>query len=214
MKYHWILEQGSLAWHELRWGKVGGSSAKQLFTKTDTLLHQLVWENIEPYQQEEGYVSDAMLRGLELEPAAVAAVEEKTGVKFDRCGWIQSDIDLIGISPDAVNKAGTVGLEIKCLGGKNHTSVLLNSEIPSDYIHQCLHYFTVIETLQELIFACYRPESPRVLWTKTLTPDDQINLGTASRPKMVTVKEAVKQARELAVNLDAEVKIKVQQLTF
>ena len=35
---HKEIKQGSIEWHELRWGKIGGTLSSGLFVKSDTLL--------------------------------------------------------------------------------------------------------------------------------------------------------------------------------
>ena len=214
MTPYWEIEQGSLEWFLLRWGKVGGSSAKGLFVNSKTLLYQLLAEQTEIYVEEESFSSFQMLRGLELEPEAIKRVTELTGIEFTPCGWIQSDIDIIGISPDGVTKDLTKAVEVKCLSGKKHIEYILEGILPLEYTHQCLHYFTVIDTLDELIFSCYRPESPKSSFIISLTPESEINLGTNAKPKMVSISDAVGMSREKSIKLDVEVKESLNKLTF
>ena len=38
------IEQRTESWHEFRWGKVGGTRAKGLFVKSDTLMLDVLSE--------------------------------------------------------------------------------------------------------------------------------------------------------------------------
>jgi hypothetical protein len=65
------IEQGTSEWHETRYRKVGGSTAKGLFVKSDTLKIELLGQFFESFNYVEGYISDDMARGNLLEPFAV-----------------------------------------------------------------------------------------------------------------------------------------------
>jgi hypothetical protein len=194
MEFYFDLEQGSYEWHEMRYAKIGGTSAKGLFVKSDNLKLQILSELTEDYQLEDIYVSDAMLRGKELEPEARNELSEITGVQFLECGWIQSDYKFIGISPDGISPDKKIQCELKCPEAKKHISTLLSKEIPLDNIHQCIHAFTVNKDLEEFYFMSYRPESIKSSFIKKLTRESEINIGTEARPKLVTISQAVSEA--------------------
>ena len=50
--YHFNIEQHSAEWFEIRHGKIGGTRAKELFVKTDTLFYKLLAEIIEPFDED------------------------------------------------------------------------------------------------------------------------------------------------------------------
>ena len=201
------LIQGTPEWFMIKWGKVGGSSSKGLFVPSDTLLIQLLAEHTEPFEMDEdNYVSGDMQRGIELEPLARIELGKYAGVTFLESGWLQSEVNpLLGISPDGITEDETVTCETKCPGAKKHIATVYSKEIPSDNIHQCLHYFTVNPKLQKHYFASFRPESKYPLWPKCLTRDSLIDLGTKAKPnvKMIGnwVDIALKNADELRDNL-------------
>lgn len=214
MKVHYEIEQGSEQWHAIRYGKIGGTSAKGLFIDSDTLLYDLIACRLEPFKLEPpGYVNDAMLRGNELEPFARMEMSRKVGIKIIQAGWIQSDISILGISPDGVSEDETIQFEYKCPGRAVHVATLLANDIPQTNIHQCLHAFTVNEKLKELHFGSFRPECKIRLFHKVLTPESTINLGTKAKPVLNTVAHFANFARETAKGLDEQINKGIEQLT-
>jgi len=207
MIVHWDLVQGSEAWHRMKWGKIGGSSSKGLFVLSDTLLYQLLAESTEEFEMsEDDYISGDMQRGIELEPMHRTEIEKYTGYKFLVPGWLQSEsVPLLGISVDGITEDLTVSWEGKAPSNKKHIATVYNKEIPTDNIHQCLHYFTVNSKLEKHYFSTFRPENSHPLWVKCITRDSLIDLGTKSKPVVKKVSEWVEiakfNAKELTDNL-------------
>lgn len=196
------IQQKSEQWFDMKWGKIGGTLSKGLFIKSDTLLIDILSQRCETYvHTEEGFQSDAMRRGNDLEPLARGYLAEYLGVEFKESGWLQSeDNELIGMSPDGITSDYTEQCEIKCLGTKKHYEILINDDIPLEYIHQCLHAFTVNPLLKKMHFLAYRPEAPKP-FIKTLSLDSEINLGTKAKPKLMTIIEASVTSLQLADEL-------------
>lgn len=213
--YYHIL-QGAEEWHAIRHGKISGTSAKGLFTKTDTLLIELVSELAEEFEPEyDVFISKEMNRGHDLEPAAREALEKYTGIKFNQCGWMQStENELVGISPDGISDDETVVCEIKCPGAAKHVRTCLEGGIPSDHIHQCVMYFVVQPKLERLVFASYRPECVKPLCVYELTIEHLINLGTSAKPRMVSVRDAVSEACSEINRVTQLAKAALEQLAF
>ena len=215
MKALFDLEQGSVDWHITRRGKVGGSSSKGLFVKSDTLLLEIVYEQTEPYDEfEETYVSAEMIRGIEMESEARNKLKEYTGICFIECGWIQSDIDLLGISPDGITEDLKHACEIKCPGGKKQVETAINNQIPLDNLHQCIHYFTVNDILETLTFLSYRPESIKPMVVITLNRETLVNIGTNARPVFKTIRDVVEIAKTEALKIESKVKLTIERLQF
>lgn len=188
--YHFNIEQNSIEWNEIRHAKIGGTRAKELFVKSDTLFYKLLAEAIEPFDEdfEEGYQSEAMERGNEFEPQARLELQKYTGIEFLECGWIQSENELMGISPDGITADLTIQCEIKCPGAIAHLKMCVSDAIPIEYINQCVHAFTVNEKLETLYFVSYRPECElKPLFVKILTRDSLVNNGTIAKPKMESI---------------------------
>lgn len=216
MKAYFDIIQGTSEWHEIRYGKIGGSSSKGLFVKSDTLLNELVSTKLESFQlNDDDYMSDSMLRGHELEPLARQSLEEYTGIKFITCGWWQSEEnELLGISPDGFNQNLTIACEIKCPGAKAHTEILRTQEIPLEYIHQCCHYFTVNPKLKELFFMSFRPESSKRIFVKQLRKESEVNIGTKAKPIIKSILEVVEMAKSEANKLNELINQEVEKILF
>lgn len=156
------IEQNTSEWHQIKWGRIGGTLSKGLFVDSDTLFIDILSQHIEPYNddEEEGFQSSAMIRGKELEPRAIDYIEQYTGVKFNSTGWLQSEENrLIGISPDGISECEQYGVEAKCLSRKEHTSILIENKTPKEKIPQIVHYFTVNPKFKKVWFIAFRPES-------------------------------------------------------
>ena len=205
MTPYFQLEQGSDEWHKIRYGRIGGTLSKGLMVDSDTLKIELLSQRLEPYFPDEEYLSDAMLRGMENEPRARMLCSEKYGIELLQCGWIQSDNELLGISPDGITADLKIACEIKSPEPKQHTETLLYQDIPNKNIHQCLHYFTVNPNLEKLIFMSYRPESKVPEFYKEITQFSNVNLGTAKTKNIKPVWEWVAIMQANAEKLNKEI---------
>jgi len=215
MKIYHNLEQGSLEWHELRHGKIGGTRSKQLFVKSDTLLIELLAELTEPYDEdEESYKSDAMENGQLLEPQARIELTKYCGVEFLEVGWIQSDNELLGVSPDGISKCATIGCEIKCPEAKEHIRTCLSNEIPLKHINQCVHNFAVNPKLEKFYFCSYRPESVKQLFVSKLTRESLVNIGTEAKPVFKTISEVVTEIYRHTEALQQKINESINKLKF
>lgn len=206
--------QGTPEWFELRWGKITGTASKGLFVKSDTLLIDLIAQNTEDWEMEDTYASADMVRGTELEVYAREAISDELFISFKEVGFLQNaSIPILCISPDGLSEDDTIGLEIKCPKAKKHTETILANDIPSDNIHQVLHYFTVNPKLETMYFVSYRPESKvKQLWYKSLTRDSLIDLGTKAKPNIKKVSEWVEIATIEAGKINHELNMALLKL--
>ena len=215
--YHFNIEQHSCEWFEIRHGKIGGTRAKELFVKSDTLFYKLLAETIEPFDEdaEESYQSEAMERGNFLEPQARIELQKYTGLEFIECGWIQSDNELMGISPDGITADLTVQCEVKCPQAIAHLKMCVSDAIPLEYINQCVHAFTVNDKLEKLYFVSYRPECTiKPLFVKALTRDSLVNNGTIAKPVMVEISHLVTVSYVESEFLQEQIKETINKLNF
>lgn len=214
MKIYSNIIQGSPEWHEIKYQKVGGSTSKGLFVNSDTLMLEILAEKTEPFQLEaDCYISKDMQRGIDLEPNHRIEMEKYIGVKLIQPGWIQSlSIPLLGISPDGISEDFTISWEGKCPGAKRHIETAWSKQIPSDNIHQCLHYFTVNPKLVKHYFSSFRPESDYPLIPFEMTRDTPIDLGTRAKPNIKKVQEWVLIAHGAALELEANLEIALNNL--
>lgn len=212
------IEQRTDEWLELKNGIIGGTLSKGLFKDTDTLFLQLAAEQIEgfDYSEEDSYLSADMQRGVDLEPEAKEKLIEYTKIQFIDCGFLQSEsIPILGISPDGITKDLRFSCEIKCPGKKRHLETVISNDIPLDNVFQCIHYFTVNSKLEKHYFMSYRPENKlRPIFVKELTPESFVNIGTASKPKMVTIREAVTMARNEGKKIQDQINNTIESLKF
>jgi len=152
------IEQGSYEWFQLRCGKVTGSTIKDVFKADNlSLMDQLIAEQLTDRWEDDGYVSDAMQRGIDLEPLALQHYEELNGVELIRGGFIQSEkFPMLGYSPDArVGKVG--GVEVKCPSSKKHIQYLRQGKLPNDYKWQVLSSFIINPDCQWYDFMSFDP---------------------------------------------------------
>jgi hypothetical protein len=236
MEIRYDIVQRTAEWHQIKWGKIGGTLSDGLFKNTDTLLIKLLAEHCEEFEMDEdGYYSADMMRGIELEPQAKAQLEIYTGLTFLDAGWIQSSENpLLGISPDGITKDETVMCEIKCPARVKHTRTILEDRIPDDHLEQLIHAFTVNPKLEKLYFCSFRPESIKPLfvkelnrmslvdlgWTKTIEIEQRGVKGQLIKPKIKkvadirSVREWVEIAKTEALRLELLIKEKIEELKF
>lgn len=207
------FEQKSLEWHEMKWGKIGGSASAGLIKPTDTLFVDILSQQIEEFEPENEWSNDAVERGNELEPFAREYLESYFGVIFEVPAWLQCEKNrLLGISPDGLTKDNRFACEIKCFGRKKHYEILIKNEIPYENVPQLVHYFTVNPELESLYFICFRPEAPKH-FIKELTRDTLVNIGTNAKPVMKSISEAVEIAKTNATELLNRIDSEIQKLS-
>jgi hypothetical protein len=235
MKAHYDLIQGTSAWFELKYGRIGGSRAQSTFVDSDTLIYKLAAERSESYAWEDGYTSDAMLRGQDLEPVAIDRLSEYTGHTFIPCGWIDSDIENVGISPDGISPCETIMCEVKCPDGNKHIETCFSGKVPQDNIRQVLHYFVCNPKLETMYFVSFRPESLiKPLFVVELKRDSLIDVGlkktievevigkkgvpikpkTQSIPDLRTVNEWVALAKANLIAINERVDAVIEKIQF
>lgn len=212
------IQQHTAEWLEVRYGKIGGTLASGLFVKSDNLLDEILAAKCEDFDldAEDDFQSKDMQRGIELEPEARERLSQYTGIAFKECGWLQSEEnELLGVSPDGINENETICCEIKCPGAKKHLQTIKANDIPLDNIDQCLNYFTVNPKLEKLYFCSFRPENKyKSLFVKELTRKSIINIGTAAKPVLKPISEAVEQSKKTADEILIKVKSTLETLSF
>lgn len=230
------IEQNTPEWHQIKWGKIGGTLSKGLFVDSDTLFIDILSQHIEEYNDddEEGYQSASMIRGKELEPRAIEYAEKYTGIKFNSTGWLQSEENrLLGISPDGISDCEEYGVESKCLSRKEHTAILVENKTPKEKISQIVHYFTVNPKFKKVFFIAFRPESMKPFieeftresvvdmgWKKKIEIEVIGAKGTPIKPKTETVidwrtiDEWTKISIRKADELDVKIKETINKLSF
>lgn len=215
------IEQGSLEWHEIRWGKIGGTASKNLlpnkkgiYDANNTLFTDILSQRMEEFEPSESFENESMQRGHELEPFAREYISNYVGVEFIETGWLQSkENELLGLSPDGITEDYKTACEIKCLGRKSHFETLLSQSVPLVYIPQDIHYFTVNKELEQLFFIAFRPESPKH-FIKELNLDSSVNIGTLATPYNLTIRECVEMSKKNADDMLKRIKEQEEILNF
>lgn len=150
--------QGSDDWHQLRKGKITGTTLKAIMgTKyaREQAYYEIIAERLLSGLEDD---ENPMDRGIRLEPDAIASFEMETGKMVERTGFCQMEgNDKIAYSPD-----GLIGeeedVEIKCMGGKNHVKLWLTNEVPDEYWWQVVQAFVVNPKLKKRYFVGYNPD--------------------------------------------------------
>jgi hypothetical protein len=214
------IEQGSIEWKRIRHAKVGGSSSKGLQVKDlfgSALFHQICGEMCEDFDEyEDTYVSHTMQRGTDLEPEARKELELLKGISFIVPAWIQSDINILGVSPDAVTEDLTMAAEFKCPTRSVYNKYLLNNRLLVDeHADQIADYFASIPPLK-LLYACaYRPEHKfKKLIVVEVTRDFLFNNGTEKTIKMYTIGELAEDIKVNALRLEEMCKNQIDTYKF
>lgn len=154
------LEQKSEEWFAQREGYITGSTAKDVFVKSDKFLFKTLAAMTTPTEVDNGYKGAAIEWGNEQEPYARAAYNTATGRNLQEVGFIAKNDEKAGVSPDGVeNPTGIIrhAGEIKCPNTETHIEYIVKGGVPSEHRKQVVHYYYVIDTLQTLDFISYDP---------------------------------------------------------
>jgi len=213
---YWDIIQGTDQWHEIRYGKIGGTLSSSLLVKSHTLLKNVGSCYTEEYvPTPDSFVNYDMQRGIELEPMARRELSVYTGLIFKECGWLQSlKCDLMGISPDGITEDLKHIAEIKCPNKEKHFENCYNNKIPDDNIYQCIQSFAVNPGLISVFFCSFRPENLRPLFVKELKRSDIIELTVNRKKESGTVISFADRLMESALELQVKIKNTVDNLTF
>lgn len=143
------VAQRSSEWHQLRLGLLTGSCAETVIAERKrgagelkervTLRRRLICERLTGLSAENGFQSDDMRRGSDLEPLAFAAYEARTGRIVQRVGFLKHNEHAAGCSPDGYVGEWTGVIELKCPKSTTHLEYIQAGILPPDYRGQCLH---------------------------------------------------------------------------
>ena len=140
-------EQRSPAWFTARLGRVTGSRAADVVATIKSgeaaarrdYRMQLVCETLTGLPQEDVFVSAAMQRGVDMEPAARSAYEARTGDFVLASGFLAHDTLQIGCSLDGHLGAFEGIVELKCPKTATHLGYLAAGIVPFAYRPQIAH---------------------------------------------------------------------------
>jgi putative phage-type endonuclease len=164
------------AWLAQRIAKVTASRISDVIAKTKTgvstsrqnYLIQIVTERLTGKKADSGFVSQAMLDGIERESAARELYERTRGVSVTEVGFFDHPvIKNSGASPDGAVNAEEDGkyaglIEIKCPIETTHTNTLMSKSVPSKYIPQ-MQWQLACTGAKWVDFVSYNPNFPMEL---------------------------------------------------
>lgn len=164
------------AWLAQRIAKVTASRISDVIAKTKTgvstsrqnYLIQIVTERLTGKKADSGFVSQAMLDGIERESAARAIYMLNRDVSVTEVGFFDHPvIKNSGASPDGAVNAEEEGkyaglIEIKCPIETTHTNTLMSKSVPSKYIPQ-MQWQLACTGAKWVDFVSYNPNFPMEL---------------------------------------------------
>lgn len=170
MKIHHV-EQNTLEWLTLRVGKPTASEFNNIMTSAFALREgegtktYLAKKLAEAWRGKPlpGFTAWSCEQGAIREEEAIPWYELEHGVTLDRVGFIESDDERCGCSPDGlIGEDG--GCEIKCPEAHTHVRYLLAGKIPSEYIPQ-VHGSLYVTGRKWWRFLSYRRGFPPLILT-------------------------------------------------
>jgi putative phage-type endonuclease len=180
------------AWLAQRIAKVTASRISDVIAKTKTgvstsrqnYLIQIVTERLTGKKADSGFVSQAMLDGIERESAARELYMRTRGVSVTEVGFFDHPvIKNSGASPDGAVNAEEEGkyaglIEIKCPIETTHTNTLMSKSVPSKYIPQ-MQWQLACTGAKWVDFISYNPNFPegelQLFVARVDRNDDMIN---------------------------------------
>jgi len=210
------VEQGSIEWHNQRFGSVTGTRIQsaagakwdarkkewKLGDKKiqDTLMYEIISERMSQNEIIE-LNTPAVIRGNELEPFAIQAASGERDLNFTTCGMLASEkIENFKFSPDAIYQLDDKvigGLETKCPNGKKHIEYLLNDEVPREHFWQVIGPMILSADVQWWDFASYDDRNyDRPLFMIRTQRDDVIDLVEKARKEIESFLSRVNEIHE------------------
>ena len=169
-------EQRSPEWFAARVGRLTGSVAGDMLTKTKTgystsrrnLCLRLVLERMTGKPQDSTFISAAMQAGIDREPLAFAAYEALTGDVAQRTGFLAHTTLMAGCSLDGHMGDFTKLMSIKCRQPAAHLDFLKSGAIPADAMAQIRHELWLTAALEHDYFS-WNPDFPPSLQSRVVT---------------------------------------------
>lgn len=161
MKIRHDLNQGTKEWFEAKLGCITGTVLSDIVgtpKAREGALYELLGETLTPSVDMEYVHESGMARGARLEPQAIEAFEYVTGKKVEKVGYCQrEDEPRIAYSPDGIIGL-TEDIETKCPEAKNYMKIVVNDEVPKEYVSQIVQGFCVNDDLMVRWFVAYNPD--------------------------------------------------------
>lgn len=167
MIYHRV-EPRSAVWYMLRLGKPTSSEFHKIVTPTGKLssqsalyAHTILAEMMLGRPLNDDIQTEYMVRGQELEAAAIDAYEFQTGLITDLGGIVINETNTMACSPDRLVGEDGV-LEIKCPAANTHVGYLLSRDIGDEKKPQVQGQLYITERSWVDLMS-YHPELPPLI---------------------------------------------------
>lgn len=163
-------EQGTDEWFAARLGKPSASVFSTICTTKgeptkgatrEKLLNTLVAEKISG-ERTDTFKSGAMQRGNDLEPDAAEMFAFQKNVPVEEVGFILTDDEMFGCSPDRLLTGTETGLEIKCPLPHTHIEYLEKQKLPTAYVQQ-VQGSMLVTGFKQWFFMSYCPNLPPMM---------------------------------------------------
>lgn len=156
------IKQKTPEWLQWRCNHICASDAPIIMgTCNFKSIERLYEEKIKKYESTPNYW---MLRGIELEPIALAEFERETGLIMFPCVGIHDEIEWVAASFDGMTLGQDAIVEIKCGGKKSH-AMALEGIVDPRYYPQLQHQICV-SGLDFAYYYSFNGESGKVLEIK------------------------------------------------
>lgn len=213
------VDQRSDAWHHLRAPnlnssevadifKAGKGSAESVSKRNLRMQKALAWLSGHACADGDGYVSKAMQRGIDKEPAARMAYEAQRGVLVSEAGYLSHNTLRIGASLDGYvgNFEGLV--EFKCPESTTHWANFQAQAIPSDYLHQIRHQLLITgaEWCDFVSFDDRFPEPAQLVIVRLLRKDAE--LGAHEKAVRAFLNDVQREVETMQTALDLSAQLK------
>jgi len=127
-------EQGTPEWMAARVGIPTASNFSRILTpkklersrSSSKYINELVAERLLGASLDDGFLSEWVDRGKDLEEKAFAHYEWANDVDVERVGFVMHDKFKVGCSPDGLIRSRKRGLELKCPKPSTHVGYLLD----------------------------------------------------------------------------------------
>lgn len=209
-------EQRTPEWFAARAGRLTASVAGDMLATIKSgeaaarrnLRLRLVLERLTGKPQESGYVSAAMLQGIEREAEARAYYEALTGNAVENTGFVQHDDHMAGASLDGCVFGHFGGiykiLELKSPEPSAHLAVIRTGNIGAAYQAQVMHSLWITGA-ESCDWMSYNPDFPEKLRAKLITIQrDDAAIAEYERKALEFLAEVDRELAEVA-NLEVAV---------
>lgn len=156
------MKQQTTEWHQARAGKITASRFRNIMSSKETksyreYIQQLAYERRTGEVYDSGFQTDAMLRGILLEPQARAWYQISSKLVVIEAGFdTHGEYSFIGASADGyIHPDGLI--EIKCPLTSNYLDIIRKNEVPSCYRWQVQGQMLVCNRMW-VDFVAYHPD--------------------------------------------------------